>query len=99
MSNELITHKNNERVKAFFSSLERLSLAMESLFAERKPTLNGESFYTDRELSKKLKLSRRTLQEYRKERRIPCIKLGGKTLYRASEIEKMLQEGYRENWK
>lgn len=99
MSNELITSENNERVKLFFLSLDRLASAMERLFASRKPTLNGESFYTDEELSKKLKLSRRSLQDYRNEGRIPYIKLGGKILYRASDIEKLLEEGYRDSWK
>lgn len=96
MSNQLITRENNERVKGFFLSLERLSAAMEKLFTSRKPTLNGDSFYTDEELSEKLKLSRRSLQDYRNEGRIPYIKLGGKILYRSSDIEKLLNDGYHE---
>lgn len=99
MSNQLITQENNERVKSFFVSLERLSRIMEHLFASRKPELNGESFYTDEELSKKLKISRRSLQDYRNEGRIPYIKLGGKILYRSSDIEKMLEDGYREQFR
>jgi len=99
MSNQLITKENNERVKGFFLSMDRLSAAMEKLFTSRKPTLNGESFYTDDELSKKLKISRRSLQDYRNEGRIPYIKLGGKILYRSSDIEKLLGDGYRESWK
>ena len=98
MSNQLITPENDERVKSFFLSLERLSSLSERLFAERKPTLNGESFYTDKELSQKLKISRRSLQEYRNEGRIPHIQLGGKILYRASDIEKLLEEGYRDKF-
>lgn len=96
MSNQLITRENNEKVKGFFLSLERLSAAMEKLFTSRKPTLNGDSFYTDEELSEKLKLSRRSLQDYRNEGRIPYIKLGGKILYRSSDIEKLLNDGYHE---
>lgn len=96
MGNRLVTSENNERVKSFFSSLDRLSTSFERLFSSRKPTLNGESYYTDEELSKKLKLSRRSLQDYRNEGRIPYIKLGGKILYRASDIERLLEEGYRE---
>lgn len=99
MSNELITKENNERVKSFFLLLERLSSSLERLFSSRKPTLNGESFYTDEELSKKLKLSRRSLQDYRNEGRIPYIKLGGKILYRASDIEKILKDGYQESFR
>ncbi|MFV0535785.1 MAG: helix-turn-helix domain-containing protein [Dysgonomonas sp.] len=96
MSNQLITRENNERVKGFFLTFERISTAVEKLFSSRKPTLNGDSFYTDEELSEKLKLSRRSLQDYRNEGRIPYIKLGGKILYRSSDIEKLLEDGYRE---
>ena len=99
MSNQLITQENNERVKSFFLSLERLSTSLERLFSTRKPTLNGESFYTDEELSKKLKISRRSLQDYRNEGRIPYIKLGGKILYRSSDIEKLSEDGYQESFR
>jgi hypothetical protein len=99
MANELITPENNERVKSFFLSLDRLSSSLERLFSSRKPTLNGESFYTDEALSKKLKISRRSLQDYRNEGRIPYVKLGGKILYRSSDIEKLLEEGYRDKFK
>lgn len=95
MSNQLIT-EDNERVKSFFLSLDRLSSALERMFSSRKPTLKGESFYTDEELSEKLKISRRSLQDYRNEGRIPYVKLGGKILYRSSDIEKLLEEGYRD---
>jgi len=98
MSNELIT-KDNERIKSFFLSLDSLTSTMERLFANRKPTLNGESFYTDKELAEKLRLSPRSLQDYRNEGKIPYIKLGGKILYRSSDIEKLLEEGYRDSWK
>jgi len=99
MSNELITKENDERVKSFFLSLDRITTLMERLFARKKPTLDGESFYTDEELSVKLKLSRRSLQEYRNEGRIPYIKLGGKILYRSSDVEKLLEEGYRDRFR
>ncbi|WP_044270697.1 helix-turn-helix domain-containing protein [Bacteroides timonensis] len=92
---QVVTPDNNERIKAFFSSLDRLSGLMEKLFTDRQATLNGESFYTDRELSQKLKVSRRSLQDYRNQGRIPYIQLGGKILYRSSDIEKILEDGYR----
>jgi hypothetical protein len=95
MSNELITKENNERVKSFFVSLDRIASLMEPLFAGKKPTLEGESFYADEELAKKLRISRRSLQDYRTEGRIPYIKLCGKILYRSSDVEKLLEEGYR----
>jgi excisionase family DNA binding protein len=99
MSNELITKENNERVKAFFASLNRIPEIMERLLANKRPTLDGDSFYTDSELAKKLKISRRSLQDYRNEGRIPYIKLGGKILYRSSDVEKLLEEGYRDSFR
>ena len=66
-----------------------------SLTANYRPTLGGERFFTDKEVSARLKVSRRTLQDYRNEGRIAYIQLGGKILYRESDIEKMLNDGYR----
>ena len=49
----------------------------------------------DKEVSARLKVSRRTLQDYRNEGRIAYIQLGGKILYRESDIERMLADSYR----
>lgn len=98
MGNELIT-EHDERIRSYFQALERLSKALETLFSKRKSSLDGESFYTDEELSLRLKISRRSLQDYRNQGRIPYIKLGGKILYRSSDIERMLEEGYRNEFR
>ena len=95
MNNELITEKH-EWVIRFTESLERLLKGIERLCADSRPALNGERYLTDKEVSHRLKLSRRTLQDYRNEGRMPYIQLGGKILYRESDIEKILEEGYRE---
>ena len=74
-------------------SLDRLLDNFEHLTANHRPTLNGERF--DKEVSARLKVSRRTLQDYRNEGRIAYIQLGGKMLYRESDIERMLADSYR----
>ena len=89
--NELI-NKDNEWIIHFMGSLDRL---LDNLTASYRPTLNGERFFTDKEVSARLKVSRRTLQDYRNEGRIAYIQLGGKILYRESDIERMLVDGYR----
>ena len=98
MGNELIT-EHDERIRSYFQALERLSKALETLLSKRKSSLDGESFYTDEELSQRLKISRRSLQDYRNQGRIPYIKLGGKILYRSSDVERMLEEGYRNEFR
>ncbi|RGU38244.1 DNA-binding protein [Alistipes indistinctus] len=95
---EIIT-KNNERVRGFFHSLERMLDKIEGVVTNHRPTLNGERFLTDAEVSERLKISRRSLQDYRTNGQIPYIQLRGKVLYRESDIQKMLDEGYRENFK
>ena len=88
-------NKDNEWIIHFMGSLDRLLDNVEHLTASYRPTLNGERFFTDKEVSARLKVSRRTLQDYRNEGRIAYIQLGGKILYRESDIERMLTDSYR----
>ena len=71
---------------------------IESLFdkvtSNYRPLLDGERYLSDVEVSHRLKISRRTLQEYRDNGMIPYFKLGGKVLYRESDLERVLQECY-----
>lgn len=97
MQNEIIT-KENDRVVSFFKLIERMLAGIEKLSKNYKPTLNGERYLTDREVSEKLKVSRRTLQDYRNKGVISYCELGGKILYRESDIQKLLNDGYRKSW-
>ncbi len=75
--NELI-NKDSEWIIHFMGSLDRLLDSFEHLTANYRPTLGGERFFTDKEVSARLKVSRRTLQDYRNEGRIAYIQLGGR---------------------
>lgn len=88
--------RNNEKVMCLLNRMDRLLENMEYLTENYKPVLGGERFLTDKELSGILKVSRRSLQDYRNEGKIPYIQLGGKILYRESDIEEVLKTGYRE---
>jgi len=94
---DLIT-RNNEKVTDFLDSLQQILSSIETAFNNSIPSLNGEKYLTDKEVSEKLKVSRRTLQDYRNQGRIAYIQLGGKILYRESDIEKMLEENYYKAW-
>lgn len=94
---ELIT-KNDEQIIAFFQALEEIAVSVERVTENCKPLLNGEHYLTDREVAEKLKVSRRTLQDYRNQGKIAYIQLGGKVLYRESDIEKMLNANYYKAW-
>lgn len=95
----LLTPENDMRVKAFFSLLEDLSIKVEKIRDNNKPSLDGERYYTDKELAVKLKVSRRSLQDYRNNGILPYTQIGGKILYRASDIERVLMDGYKEAYR
>ena len=61
--------------------------------------LNEERFLSNNEVSKKLNVSLRTLQEWRDTGLIPFIQIKGKIIYRQSDIDKLLQKHYFESWK
>ncbi len=94
---DLIT-KNDKSVKDFLAVLDELLGAIEDVVDNCKPSLNGEQYLTDYELSKRLNISRRALQDYRNQGKIPFIHMGGKILYRESDIVKMLEENYYKAW-
>ena len=60
-----------------------------------RPPRDGERSLTDREVAELLRVSRRTLQEYRNNRVLPFILLGGKVLYPESGLRELLEANYR----
>ena len=91
---EIIT-KNHALVAQFGDTLDRLLDGIENFVVNSRPTLGGERFLTGREVSTWLKVSRRTLQDYRNNGIIAYYQLGGKILYKESDVEKMVMSGYR----
>ena len=57
-----------------------------------RPVLNEERYITDSELAEKLKLTRRTLADYRMNGRLPYYKIGGKLLYKEKDILVLLEK-------
>ena len=72
--------------------MEKMLSGMEEI---PRTLFNGERFLTDEELSKVLRVSRRTLQEYRTFRVIPYYMVQGKALYKESDIMKILDDAYK----
>lgn len=79
----------------FLQDIRKATKKAVRLAAEYRPPLNGERYLTDKEVAERLKVSRRTLQEYRNARQIPFVVFGGKVLYKEHDIEVMLEENYR----
>ncbi len=86
--------RTDERPEARLRTLAQLEQDLDRCVELNRPTLGGERYLTDRELSERLKISRRTLQEYCSSGEIPYYSICGKVLYRESDIERVLEEHY-----
>ena len=92
--NELI-FADQELEVGFIGKLDALLEGIERMGASCKTSPSNEQFLTDKEVSAWLKVSRRTLQDYRNNGMIAYYQLGGKILYKESDIERMVMSGYR----
>ena len=91
--------KDHEWVKTFHLNFDMLLVLLEKLLEKRQPSAYGDELLTDKEVAYLLKVSRRTLQDYRNNGILPYIRVDGKILYRASDIEKTLMKGYKEAYR
>mgnify|MGYP000469343558 CR=1 FL=1 len=98
MNNE-IREKDHEWVKMFHSNIDRLLVSIEKLFESRQPGAFNDELLTDKEVAYLLKVSRRTLLDYRNNGILPYTQVGGKILYRTSDIERILINGYKEAYR
>ena len=92
--NELI-FADQELEVGFIGKLDAMLEGIERMGADHKASPSNEQFLTDKEVSAWIKVSRRTLQDYRNNGMIAYYQLGGKILYKESDIEKMVMSGYR----
>lgn len=83
--NDLIL-ADRELEVGFIGQLDALLEGIERMDASHKASPSNEKFLTDKEVSAWLKVSRRTLQDYRNNGMIAYYQLGGKILYNVSSI-------------
>ena len=94
MYNELKT-REDAWMQSVHESIDRLTVLMDAIPDEGENPPKEDEYLCDKEVSRLLKVSRRTLGEYRGNGTLPYYLLGGKVLYRRSEIERVLRQGYR----
>ena len=95
---EIIT-RDSEQVTRFTATLDRLEDDLRALVASCKPTLNGESYLTEKEVSKRIRVSERTLQNWRSQGVVDFIKFSGKIIYAESAIQQLLEKNFQKAWR
>ena len=87
---QFILTKESPEIIRFFRNISTLSKMLDDQEKNLRPVLNGERYIT--ELAEKLKLTRRTLADYRMNGRLPYYKIGGKLLYKEKDILVLLEK-------
>lgn len=82
--------------EAFKQIIDKLQ-GLEDRFVKMKTeaeTPLSERWLDNQDILLLLKISKRTLQSYRDERKIPFSQVGAKIYYKASDVEKFLKKNY-----
>jgi len=83
-----------DEIQLVVSALRGVGKRIVEVAQTHKPLFAGELFLTGKEVCERLYISPRTLQDYRDRKIIPYTQFAGKILYKASDLERMLEENY-----
>ena len=93
--NDEILTMEDEPIATVVQNMRKGSRWLSTFLEGYRPPLDGERYLTDKEVADLLRVSRRTLQEYRNNRVLPFILLAGKVLYPESGLRELLEANYR----
>ena len=82
-------------MQVVISALQRVRERIREVSETHRPLFGGEHFLTSKEVCERLYISPRTLQDYRDRKIIPYTQFAGKILYKASDLERILEENYK----
>ena len=88
----------NDEMQLVVSALRSVGKRIVEVAETHKPLFARELFLTGKEVCERLYISPRTLQDYRDRKIIPYTQFAGKILYKASDLEKILEENYK-SWR
>lgn len=88
---------DNEEIVANQEIITQLRSRIESILKNYRPVMNGEIYLSGEDICKLLHISKRTLQQYRDDNILPYIQIGGKIIYKESDILTILERNYISN--
>ena len=93
---EAIQNLNLEtgEMQVVISALRSVRERIQEVAETHRPLFGGEQFLTGKEVCERLYISPRTLQDYRDRKIIPYTQFAGKILYKASDLERILEEHF-----
>ena len=85
-----------DNMQVVLSAISSMSKRIKEVAQTHKPLFGGEHFLTGKEVCERLYISPRTLQDYRDRKIIPYTQFAGKILYKALDLERLLEKNYKE---
>ena len=85
---------DNEEIIVHQEMITQLRNRIESILKNYRPVMNGEIYLSGEDVCKLLHISKRTLQQYRDDNILPYIQIGGKIIYKESDILTILEQNY-----
>lgn len=96
MAMDLLTNEAEEVIEQKEMILQ-LRSRIEEILKNYRPVMNGEIYLSGEDVCKMLHISKRTLQQYRDDNILPHIQIGGKIIYKESDILTILEKNYISN--
>ena len=87
---------DTDDMQMVLSAISSMSKRIKEVAQTHKPLFGGEHFLTGKEVCERLYISPRTLQDFRDRKIIPYTQFAGKILYKASDLERLLEKNYKE---
>jgi len=93
---DLLTNDTQEII-AHQEMITQLKKRIEIILKNYRPVMNGEIYLSGEDVCKLLHISKRTLQQYRDDNILPYIQIGGKIIYKETDILNVLEQNYTSN--
>ena len=93
---DLLTNETEEII-AHQTMIIQLKNRINEILKNYRPVMNGEIYLSGEDMCKLLHISKRTLQQYRDDNILPFIQIGGKIIYKESDILTILEQNYISN--
>ena len=93
---DLLTNEAEEII-AHQEIIMQLRNRIEEILKNYRPVMNGETYLSGEDVCQLLHISKRTLQQYRDDKILPYIQIGGKIIYKESDILTILEQNYISN--
>jgi len=93
---DLLTNETEEII-AHKEMITRLRNRIKEILKNYRPVMNGEIYLSGEEVCKLLHISKRTLQQYRNDKIVPYIQIGGKIIFKQADLLAVLENNYVTN--